>query len=150
MDDDLLRLLAERDGIIMINFGSSFLGSTYGEESQPIGEQMQAHITEQGWSDDDPEAAAYLHEMRRSHPFGTVEDVADHIDHAVNLVGVDYVGLGSDFDGVTFLPAGLQDVSEYPNLIAELLERGYAEEDIQKILGENALRVWSAVEDAAE
>ena len=60
------------------------------------------------------------------------------------------MGLGSDFDGVTALPAGLQDVSEYPNLVAELLQRGYSDEDIEKILGGNALRVWAGVERVAQ
>ena len=76
--------------------------------------------------------------------------VLDHIDHVVMLVGVDHVGLGSDFDGVTALPAGLLDASEYPNLVAELLKRGYSDEDVGKILGGNALRVWSGVERVAQ
>ena len=66
----------------------------------------------------------------------------------MNLVGVDYVGFGSDFDGLgDSLPAGLKDVSAYPNLICELLKRGYSENDIRKICGENILRVWAKVED---
>jgi membrane dipeptidase len=72
-----------------------------------------------------------------------------HINHVVDLVGVDHVGLGSDFDGVFALPSGLHDVSTYPDLVRELLKEGYSEEDIRKILGENALRVWDAVADAA-
>ena len=72
------------------------------------------------------------------------------IHHVVALVGVEHVGLGSDFDGVTALPAGLQDVSQYPNLVAELLQRDYSDEDIEKILGGNALRVWAGVERTAQ
>ena len=73
--------------------------------------------------------------------------MADHIDRVVELAGVDHVGFGSDFDGVgDSLPTGLKDVSQYPNLIAELLPRGYSEDDIAKIAGENLMRVWSAVE----
>ena len=75
--------------------------------------------------------------------------MADHIDHVVELVGIDHVGLGSDFDGITETPVGLEDVSAYPNLIAELLRRGYSEEDVRKICGENLLRVWSEVERVA-
>ena len=72
-------------------------------------------------------------------------------DHVVNLVGIDHVGLGSDYDGVgDSLPTGLKDVSTYPNLIYELLQKGYSDEDIRKILGENALRVWSEVERIAQ
>jgi membrane dipeptidase len=68
----------------------------------------------------------------------------------VDRVGVEHVGLGSDFDGVFALPAGLQDASGYPNLVAELLRRGYAEGEVRKILGENVLRVWAEVEATAE
>ena len=75
-------------------------------------------------------------------------DVADHIDHIAQLVGIDHVGLGSDFDGVTEVPEGLEDVSCYPNLIYELLKRGYGKQDIRKICGENFLRVWTEVERA--
>ena len=73
-----------------------------------------------------------------------------HIDHVVQIAGVDHVGLGSDFDGVgDSLPTGLKDVSDYPNLIHELLKKGYSEEDIRKICGGNLLRVWSQVEAVA-
>jgi membrane dipeptidase len=78
-----------------------------------------------------------------------IEEVADHIDHVVELVGIDFVGIGSDFDGVSHLPKGLSDVSMYPNLLLLLLERGYTEEDIQKIWSGNFLRVWKEVEQIA-
>ena len=78
-------------------------------------------------------------------PFATVEDVADHIDRVVQLVGIDYVGLGSDFDGVgDSLPIGLKDASYYPNLIESLLKRGYTDEDIGKLASGNLMRVWRA------
>ena len=83
-------------------------------------------------------------------PYANVSIVADHIDRAVNLVGIDHVGLGSDFDGVgDSLPEGLKDVSMYPNLINELLTRGYTKEDLKKILSGNLLRVWKQVESYA-
>jgi membrane dipeptidase len=83
-------------------------------------------------------------------PLATVEDVADHIDHVVELVGIDHVGLGSDFDGVgPSLPEGLKDVSEYPNLFRVLLERGYSEEDVRKVAAGNLMRVWREVEGRA-
>ena len=79
-------------------------------------------------------------------PFATTEEVVDHIDHVKNLVGIDYVGLGSDYDGVgDSLPIGLKDVSSYPNLIHEMLKRGYSEEEIEKVCGTNLLRVWDKV-----
>ena len=77
-------------------------------------------------------------------------DVADHIDHVRELVGINHVGLGSDFDGVgATTPKGLKDVSQYPNLIQELLERGYSEVDVEKVLSGNLLRVWAKVEEVA-
>ena len=77
--------------------------------------------------------------------------VADHIDHVVALAGIDHVGFGSDYDGVgDSLPTGLKDVSQYPNLIYELLKRGYTEEDIEKICYKNVFRVWSEVEKIAK
>lgn len=150
MSDELIEALAENGGVIMINFGSSFLRSEYQEQDDPIRDKVQAHIDSMGWDDDSREAVAYTNRMRKEHPIGSVEDVADHIDHVVNLVGVDHVGLGSDYDGVFALPEGLTDASGYPNLIAELLERGYSEDDIAKILGENVLRVWEEVERVAQ
>ncbi len=81
---------------------------------------------------------------------GSVSDVADHIDHVVKLVGVDYVGLGSDFEGVNTLPKNLTDVSYLPYIIYELLKRNYSEIDIEKICSGNMLRVWKKTEDYAK
>jgi membrane dipeptidase len=80
---------------------------------------------------------------------GTVADVADHIEHAARVGGVEHVGLGGDFDGVEATPAGLEDVSCYPAITAELLSRGWSEPDIRKVLGENALRALEQAEDVA-
>ncbi|NBC18719.1 MAG: membrane dipeptidase [Bacteroidetes bacterium] len=149
MSDDLIQRLAENGGVIMINFGSSFLRSEYQEQGDTLRQQIGTYLEEHGLERDAPEAIAYYAEQRKQHPIGTVEDVADHIDHVVDLVGVDYVGLGSDFDGVFALPEGLSDASHYPNLIAELLRRDYTEDEIAQILGGNALRVWEEVEQVA-
>jgi membrane dipeptidase len=100
----------------------------------------------------DEKVRAYWKSFRDENPIGfaDVSDVADHIDHVARLVGVDHVGFGSDFDGLgDSLPTGLKDVSHYPNLILELLKRGYTDDDIRKICSENILRVWSDVERAA-
>ena len=72
---------------------------------------------------------------------GSILDVVDHIDHIVKIAGIDHVGLGSDFDGVPMLPQGLEDVSTFPRITQVLLDRNYSEKDIQKVLGENTLRV---------
>lgn len=149
MSDEMVQRLAENDGVILINFGSSFLRSAYQEEGRRIQAEIDTYLTEHGIDRDSPAGIAYVREQRKANPVGTLDDVVAHINHVVDLVGVDYVGIGSDFDGVFALPWGLQDVGDYPNLIYRLLERGYAEEDIRKILGENALRVWEEVERTA-
>jgi membrane dipeptidase len=79
----------------------------------------------------------------------TLFDVVDHIEHIAAVAGVDHVGLGSDFDGVDMLPEGLEDVARFPAITAELLRRGWTEPDARKVLGENALRVLRAAEQAA-
>jgi membrane dipeptidase len=152
ISDELIRAVAAQGGVVQINFASMFLDEAFRrreEREQKVMEKRLARSGVQLWS---REAERALAEYRRSHPlpFPTVKKIADHIDHIVALVGVDHVGFGSDFDGAgdTF-PIGMKDVSQYPNLIAELLRRGYREEDIRKICGENLLRVWGAVERVA-
>ncbi len=150
MSDALIRALGEKDGVIMINFGSSFLGEDPQEQGRALGQRIRQYLEENNLSPNTKEGATYREQQRKANPVGTVSDIADHIDHVVQLVGVNHVGLGSDYDGVTALPARAQDVSEYPILIAELLKRGYSDDDIGKILGENALRVWAGVERVAQ
>jgi len=142
LSDDLIRAIAENGGVVMINFGSSFLREDYQDANEPVREQIQAYIDERGWAKNDVRAVAYADSLRKANPIGTVSDVADHIDHVVNLVGIEHVGLGSDYDGVFSLPRDLHDASTYPNLVEELLRRQYSDTDIAKILGGNALRVW--------
>lgn len=149
MSDEMVRALAENGGVVMINFGSSFLRSEYQAAGTSLSDRIRAELASRQLDPGSPEAEAYVREQRRANPIGTVSDVADHIDRAVQLAGIDHVGLGSDFDGVFALPAGLQDVSEFPNLVYELLRRGYTDADLRKLLGENALRVWSEVERVA-
>lgn len=146
MSDAMIERLAENGGLIMINFGSSFLHDEYQDDDDPARENVSQYVEAQDLAAGSLEAVRYYQKQRRAHPIGTVGDVADHIDHVVNLVGVEHVGLGSDFDGVFTLPANLQDVSTYPALIEELLRRGYTEEEIARVLGENLLRVWTEVE----
>jgi membrane dipeptidase len=82
-------------------------------------------------------------------PWPTLSMVADHIDHVRDVAGIDHIGIGSDYDGMPPGPVGLEDVSKYPNLFVELLKRGYSEEDIRKIAGENVLRVMREAEKVA-
>jgi len=83
-------------------------------------------------------------------PKATLAQVADHIDHIRTLAGIDHIGIGSDFDGTESLPQGLEDVSKYPELIAELIHRGYSDDEIQKILGKNVLRAMRGAEQVSE
>jgi hypothetical protein len=82
-------------------------------------------------------------------PRATIAQVANHIDHVKKVAGIDHIGLGGDFDGITSVPQGLEDVSKYPALTAELLRRGYKEDDVKKILGQNILRVMRQAEETS-
>jgi len=149
MSDDMIKQLAEKGGVIQINFGSSFLDDNYRKVEAGMWQYIQEHHLEYG-SD---EAKTFMKTYRREHNLGyaDVTDVVAHIDHVVQLVGVDHVGLGSDFDGVgDSLPYGLKDVSYYPNLIYELLKKGYSDADIEKICSGNILRVWAEVDNFAK
>jgi membrane dipeptidase len=153
MDDEMLQKLAANGGVIQINFGSAFLDGAL----QKINEQNRANLTkmlvEKGVDWQDEKAKPIIENFRRKHPtlYSDVKKVADHIDHVVKIAGIDHVGLGSDFDGVgDSLPTGLKDVSDYPNLIEELLKRGYTAADIEKICYANAFRVWNQVLDFAD
>ncbi len=150
MDDEMLKALAQNGGVIMINFGSGFVSPVARLWRDKMGEQRQALIDQFG--EDSEQVATFNQEYKKQnpYPFSTLEMVLDHIDHVVETVGIDYVGIGSDYDGVgDSLPEGLKDVSTFPNLIQGLLDRGYSESDIEKILSGNVLRVWRAAEDYA-
>jgi membrane dipeptidase len=150
MSDDMIKKLAENQGVIMINFGSGFVSPVARSWRDRLGEQRQALIEAHG--DDSKEVADFNAKYieQNPYPFATLELVLDHIDYVRDLVGIDYIGIGSDYDGVgDSLPVGLKDVSSFPNLVRGLLERGYSEGDIKKILNENVLRVWRQVEAVA-
>jgi membrane dipeptidase len=148
MTDDMIRRLGEKDGVMMINYFTGFLDSAAGNNSR----KLAALLKSKGLNENDSLAKPVMEQFRSEHPLKTsVETVADHIDHVVKLAGIDHVGIGSDFDGVSGnLPIGLKDVSSYPNLIYTLLKRGYSEEDIAKICSGNVFRVWRKVEEVAK
>ena len=152
--DDMIVRLAENGGVVMINFGSSFLTQKAQEYGPQKRAAKQAYLEENGLEDSEEISQKFDAMYEAEHggfPYATLDDVLDHFDYVRDLVGIDHVGIGSDFDGVgDSLPVGLKDVSAYPNLVEGLLRRGYAEVDIRKILGGNLLRVWREVEDAAE
>ena len=156
MSDEMVRRLAENGGIVMINFGSTFLTEKANQHGSRRREAMEAFANERGLerehSPDLQKIYAFGSEWDKKNPFpfATVDDVVDHIDRVVELAGIEHVGFGSDFDGVgDSLPRGLKDVSQFPNILAEMLRRGYSREDIAKVCGENLLRVWADVERVA-
>ncbi len=145
ISDDMMRRVAEGGGVVMISFASAFLRNDYREQDDQYLARAREAMQQRGLARGSHEALSFFSQQRRDHPVGTVHDVADHIDHAVQVAGIDHVGLGSDFDGVFSLPHGLLDVAAFPNLMAALLERGYHEDALAKIMGENTLRVWGSV-----
>ncbi len=145
-DDEMLRALAENGGVIMINFFDAVVNehlpdSLIAETYRRLGGRNAS--LNNLWS--------VLYDLKAEYgiPGASLEHVVNHIDHAAQVAGVDHVGLGSDFDGVFDLPAGLQDVTRLPWITYELMRRGYSEDDLYKILGGNALRVMEEVERAA-
>ena len=153
MSDEMIVALAKHGGVIQINWGSSFLTANANAYSTALSNARDAWLKENGFDEHGAEADRFTKDYRAEKPFpyATLGEVVDHFDHVIKLVGVDHVGIGSDFDGVgDSLPTGLKDVSEYPNLVAEFLRRGYSESDIAKILGGNLLRVWAQVEAHAK
>jgi membrane dipeptidase len=147
--DDVLVALAENGGVVMVNFFSGFVHPEAARLSQELFKDYRRLRAEQP---DEEKFEKALEEWRATHPIprGTVKDVVDHVDHIVRVAGIDHVGLGSDFDGVTVLPEGLEDVSCIPAITKELWSRGYSEVAIRKILGGNVLRVLREAERAAE
>jgi membrane dipeptidase len=127
MSDEMLRAVAANGGVVMVNFGGTFIDPAFHPRWRA--------------------ALRWIASGGTARP--PLARVADHIEHVIEVAGIDHVGLGSDFDGTLFMPEGLEDVSGYPNLTRELLRRGYDEEELRKILGGNALRVLAEVEAVA-
>jgi len=152
MSDEMIQILAEKGGVIQINFGSMFLDEDYLRNQMKVFEKTNIFLQENNLKPEDPEAVKFLDELKKEFPIPEVrvENVVEHINHVVEIAGIDHVGLGSDYDGVgDSIPVELEDVSKYPNLINALLKEGYSPEEIKKICGENLLRVWKSVEDYA-
>jgi len=147
VSDDMIKLIGNNNGIIMINFGSAFITSKGNAALQKVMDKVSRGEAKES----DPEIQAALDSIK-SQPelMGNIPMVADHIDRVVEIAGIDHVGFGSDFDGVSNLPIGLDDASKLPDLIEELLKRGYSEEDIAKICYKNIFRVWNEVIALAE
>lgn len=154
ISDDMIKRVAESGGVVMINFGSAFITREANEYTLSRMDAYDAYIEESKFEKNDELQSAFDDLYARDNgpfPYATLGETLVHFDHVVALVGIDHLGIGSDYEGVgDSLPIGLKDVSSYPNLIKGLLERDYSEDDIRKILGENLLRVWAEVEAYAE
>ena len=153
LDDEMIRALAKKGGVVSVLFYPEFLEPGWSEKKKQVDAQIAGMV--QKASDEEPGGIAQkkmardrvrIREYARRLPPVTVSRLVDHIDHIVKLVGVDHVGIGSDFDGIQAVPTDLQTVADLPNLTKELLKRGYSESDVHKILGGNMLRVMEEVE----
>ena len=147
MSDDMIRALARNGGVIGINFGAGFVSAKDAAAlRQRIGAAVATEPDLVGHDLDEFARADYLKEYGEMKPSAaTLDDAVAHIVHAVKLAGVDHVGIGSDWDGINMVPTGLEDVSKMPALTAALLQRGFSDEDVRKILGGNHLRVLREV-----
>ncbi len=155
MTDDMIKALAKKGGVVQINFSCDYVSQRYLDETKPFREKRLALYAElrEKYKNDPAALRVEAHKLMSAGMPGvkrpTIADLVDHIDHIVKIAGVDAVGIGSDFDGVSCVPEGMEDVSKYPNLTRALLERRYSAEDIRKIYSGNILRVMKAVEKTA-
>ncbi|MFV2066964.1 MAG: dipeptidase [Pirellulales bacterium] len=146
--DEILRRTAAQGGVVMVNFYSGFVvpeAARISAERYGVFDRFRKEFPDQA----ETQRAMARWEAAHPMPAGTIHDVVDHIDHMVQVAGIDHVGLGGDYDGVSQLPTQLEDVSCYPYITQALLDRDYTEPQIRKILGENALRVLDAAEQVA-
>jgi membrane dipeptidase len=152
--DDVLRLVAAKGGVVMVNFASGY-------DSDQVRHWDADHAAEQSRNNSPPFDGLYIGQPDRAkaaldawvsahpEPHATLSQVADHAEHIRSVAGIDHVGLGSDFDGISNTPTGLDGVDKFPALLAELMRRGWSDADIAKIAGENVLRVMEQTEKVA-
>jgi len=148
LKDDQVKAIARNGGVIHLNFFSGFVDSSFMRRNQEFMEKHKAERDSLLKTVTDPYFAEdylfqkYAAEVKALRP--PLSMLLDHLDYIVKLVGVDHVGLGSDFDGISSAPQQLDDVTAFPVITEELIKRGYSKKDIRKILGENFIRVWKA------
>jgi membrane dipeptidase len=154
VSDDILRLVTRNGGVVMVNFNPGYVSMKRNVwEADYAAEQARNSAPPYGglYIGQPERAQAALQAWEQAHPKPpvTLSDVADHVDHIRQIAGVDHVGIGSDFDGIEEVPVGLEDVSKFPQLFAELARRGWSDADLAKLAGGNLLRAFSSVEQAA-
>jgi membrane dipeptidase len=148
--DEVLRLLPQNGGVVMVTFVPSFVSEEVrGWNALADAEEARLKALYPG---DPDRVKRELEDWRQQHPVprATLEQVADHVEHVRKVAGIDHVGIGSDFDGITSVPLGLTGVGDYPALFAELLRRGWTDEEVKKLAGLNALRVFREAERVAQ
>lgn len=155
LTDDMLRAVAKTGGVVNVNFFSQFIDSTYIQRFGAIESQLRAEdrrLRDAGTPNEQirTQVAALRQRLLDSIPETPLSVLIDHIDHIARVAGVDHVGIGSDFDGVTSLPVGMEDVTRLPRIAQALLDRGYSDEDVKKIIGGNMLRVLETAIDPTE
>lgn len=146
--DEVLKEVTANGGVVMVTFVPGFISQAVADWNATIRaqrEQWRAEIADEAGRKTAEDA------WRKAHPEprATLSMVADHIDHIRKVAGIDHVGLGGDFDGIDFGPDGLENVSKYPDLVAELIRRGYSDDDVKKVIGQNAIRVLRRAEQVA-
>ncbi len=147
--DDILRRLNKNDGVVMVTFVPGFISTAVRDHEAKRREETDRLRALSGSTEVSIAETLALWDKSNAAPRAKLSQVADHIDHIRRVAGINHIGLGSDFDGITSVPEGLEDVSKYPALTAELLRRGYSDDDILKIIGRNLLRVMKKVESVS-
>jgi membrane dipeptidase len=154
MTDEMIKLLASKGGSIQISFGCDFLSQRYFDDSKPLMAELRPRYAEALKIADPTAREAAIDKIQQDAagkiPAATLADVIAHIDHAVQVGGIDHVGIGTDFDGVSCVPSDLNSYDKFPALTRALLEKGYSATDIKKIYGGNLLRVMKSVEKEAQ
>ena len=154
MTDDMIRALAAKGGTMQINFDCAYLSQRYSDASKPLMVELRPRFREAMKIEDPAARDAAMEQLEAEAnaklPPATLADVVAQIDHAVQIGGIDHVGIGTDFDGVGCVPAELSSYDKFPTLTRALLEKGYSATDIKKIYGGNLLRVMRAVEQRAK
>jgi membrane dipeptidase len=145
--DSILARLPKNGGVVMVTFVPAFISQKLVDWQRPMGDSARAIRTRFGA--DSAGARGAIRALRDAGPRATLADVADHIEHVRKVAGIDHVGIGGDFDGIGETPTGLDDVSSYPRLLAELARRGWSDAELRKLAGENILRVMTQAEAVA-